>query len=74
MRQIMRQIFNCKLNIAFKYREMCDVKHWQQTRRGFEWNRETTSADLSFNPVIRLRRVCSGASLGTHFIMKQTKS
>lgn len=44
-------------------------------RRRGRRNRETTSTDLPFIPVIRLRRVCSGASLGTHFIiMKQTKS
>lgn len=41
----------------------------------FQGESEATSTDCLFIPVIRLRRVCFGASLSTHFIiMKQTKS
>lgn len=54
---------------------MYDVSLGHEGAAVFDCNRETTSTDLPFIPVIRLRRVCSGARLGTHFIiMKQTKS
>lgn len=53
------------------YRERRDITLGDERTMGWGNN----SIALPFIPVIRLRRVCSGASLGTHFIiMKQTKS